>query len=293
MKTRWPKPIYSYMKWRTFSSADSPIAWESKLSHTLVSEPSNTNKSKAHGNNLHNCLYNNFHYYFTIFLFQFFRQAMYMILYWIKEEMLPLLNMHYASCTLPIPALVLDLSNNNKNLPLGLVEHKIDKWQMVDMYRAINPHLATGVAPYQTDVINVLKFLQTSKWLYCGQHDKCRKKTIVHHQDLAVVHQKAITVRPQNSTPFMSQYLSLKLRGWKMSGALGSRNIRHLKRLRAFLPFCLKHTYFSFTTIGSSFGILYITQMLAPEMSRPTPYMNSRVPPFPSGIRCKRSLWGS
>ena len=59
---------------------------------------------------------------------------MYMMINRIIKEMLPRVNTYYSSYTPPVPALVLDLSNNNENLPLGLIEHDIDKWKMADMY---------------------------------------------------------------------------------------------------------------------------------------------------------------
>ena len=53
---------------------------------------------------------------------------MYMMLNHILKEMILRVNTYYASCTPPIPTLVLDLSNNNENLSLRLIEHNIDKW---------------------------------------------------------------------------------------------------------------------------------------------------------------------
>ena len=170
---------------------------------------------------------------------------MYMILDRIKQEIEPLINQHYASCTPQIPTLNLELSNNNENLPLGLVEHDIDKWQMADMYRAANPHPATGVAPYRTDVVNVSKFMQTRKWPYCGQQTKCSKKTIVHRPDLAVVHKEAVTVRPQNSSPFRVPLFIVEVEGAKDVWGSGEQEHKALEEAAGTLAF-MPETYLLF-----------------------------------------------
>ena len=178
----------------------------------------------------------------------------------ILKEMIPRVNTYYASCTPPIPTLVLDLSNNNENLPLGLVKHDIDKWEMADLYRAANPHPSTGIVPYRTDVLNISKFLQTEFWPYCSHANRCRKKTIVYRPDLAVKHQEAVSVWPPNSTPYCVPLFIIEVEGQKTYGGQGSKNIKPSKRQRGPWPSCPTLTYCLYTTIGSSFGMLYVIQ---------------------------------
>ena len=161
-----------------------------------------SNNNNLHNNKLHNCNC-------------IFRWAMYMMIDRIIKELLPRVNTYYASCTPPIPVLVLDLSNNNENLPLGLIEHDINKWIMADMYRAAYPHRSTGIRPYRTDVVNVSKFMQVNLWPYCGFNNKCRKKTIIHRPDWAVVHQEAVSIWPLNSTPYCVPLLIIEVEGAK------------------------------------------------------------------------------
>ena len=170
---------------------------------------------------------------------------MYMMLNCILKEMIPRVNMYYASCTPPIPILVLDLSNNNENLPLGLVEHDIDKWKMADMYRAAHPHPSTGIVPYRTDVLNISKFLQTDFWPYCGHANRCRKKTIVHRPDLAVIHQEAVSVRPPNSMLYRVPLFIIEVKGAKDIWGLGEQEHKALEEAAGTLAFMPK-TYLLF-----------------------------------------------
>ena len=103
----------------------------------------------SNNNNLNNCN--------CIFIWD-----MYMMIDRIIKELLLRVNTYYSSCTPPVPVLVLDLSNNNENLPLGLIKHDINKWIMADMYQAANPHHSTGIWPYRTDIINMSKFMQAN-----------------------------------------------------------------------------------------------------------------------------------
>ena len=210
-------------------------AWEGKLFHYSPSTnylknkvthsmgiPSNNNN--LHNNNLHNCNC-------------IFRWAMYMMIDRIIKELLPRVNTYYSSCTPPVPALVLDLSYNNENLPLGLIEHDVNKWIMADMYQAAYPPHSTGIQPYRTDVINMSKFKQANLWPYCGFDNKCRKKTIIHHPDLAVVHQEAVSVQPPNSTPHCVPLLIIEVEGAKDVWGLGEQEHKTLEEAVATLVF--------------------------------------------------------
>ena len=170
---------------------------------------------------------------------------MYTIIARIVKEMLPRVNTYYASCVPPLPTLVLDISNNNENLPIGLVEHETDKWQIADMYRAAFPHPLTGVAPYVIDVVNVSKFLQTQLWPYCGQQNKCRKKTLVHRPDLAVIHQELVSVRPRNSTPYRVPLFIVEVEGAKDVWGSGEQEHKALEEAASTLAFLLE-TYLLF-----------------------------------------------
>ena len=169
---------------------------------------------------------------------------MYMMIDRIIQEILPRVNTYYSSCTPPVPALVLDLSNN-KNLPLGLIEHDINKLKMVDMYRAANPDPSTGIRPYITDVINVSKFMQSNLWPYCGYDNRCWKKTIIHHPDLAVVHQEVVSVWPPNSTLYCVPILIIEVDGAKDVWGSGEQEHKALEEAAATLAFIPK-TYLLF-----------------------------------------------
>ena len=176
------------------------------------------------------------------------------------------MNTYYASCVPPLPTLVLDISNNNENLPIGLVEHETDKWQIADMYRAAFPHPLTGVAPYVTDVVNVSKFLQMQLWPYCGQQNKCRKKTLVHRPDLAVIHQESVSMRPRNSTPYRVPLFIVEVEGLRMYGGQENRSIKPSRRQRRPWLSYWGHIYCSSIIIDLNIGTLSATLTMARSM---------------------------
>ena len=163
----------------------------------------------------------------------------------IIQEILLRVNTYYSNCTPPVPVLVLDLFNSNENLPLGLIEHDINKWKMVDMYQAANPHPSTGIRPYITDVINVSKFMQSNLWPYCGYDNRCQKKTIIHLPDLAVVHQEAVSIWPPNSTPYHVPILIIEVDGAKDIWGSDEQEHKALEEAATTLAF-IPETYLLF-----------------------------------------------
>ena len=216
-----------------------------------------------------------------------FRRAMYMMIDRIIKELLPRVNTYYSSCTPPVLAIVLDLSNKNENLPLGLIEHDINKWIMADMYRAANPHCSTGIWPYRTDVVNMSKFMQANLWPYCGFNNKCQKKTIIHCPDLAVVHQEAVSIWPLNSTPYCVPLLIIEVEGAKDVWGSGEQEHKALEEAAATLAF-IPETYLLFIH-HNRFEFWHIVRNPI-DRSVDVKCMFSREVPYLFLPKCKRSL---
>ena len=118
----------------------------------------------------------------------------------IEFELVPRINQYNAAQQPAIPPLQLTFANNSESIPIGLMEHQATKWTISNMYRMANPHPATTVAPYIVDVENTSKFLQTRHWMECPNvGNKCRKRTLVHVPDLAVLYHEPATTVPGNS----------------------------------------------------------------------------------------------
>ena len=134
------------------------------------------------------------------------------------------------------------------------------------MYRTAHPHPSTGIVPYRTNVLNISKFLQTDFWPYCSHANRCHKKTIVHRPDLAVIHQEAVSVRPPNSMPYCVPLFIIEVEGAKYVWGSGEQEHKALEGAVGPLPLCPRHTCCLYTTIGLSFGTLYITQLMGLSM---------------------------
>ena len=134
----------------------------------------------------------------------------------IEYELVPRINQYHAAQQPPIPPVQLKLANNSESIPIGLVEHQTTKWAIADMYKTANPHPATTVLPYRVDVENVSKFLQTTHWMGCPNlNSKCRKRTLVHVPDVAVLYQEPATAVPGNAYPYKVPILIVEVEGSK------------------------------------------------------------------------------
>ena len=156
----------------------------------------------------------------------------------IKYELVPRVDQHHAAQQPAIPCVDLHIANNNKNIPLGLVEHQSDKWSISDMYRMANPHPAMTVAPYRVDVNDVSKFLQTRRWMMCpNQGCRCRKRNLVHRPDIAVIYEEPGTTVPGNQYPYRVPILLIEVEGSKDIWGASEQESKVLEEACATLAF--------------------------------------------------------
>ena len=135
----------------------------------------------------------------------------------------------------PINRLNVQISNNNENLPAGVIEHTSEGRDIQDMYRVANPHPATNVQAIRTDVNNISKFLQTRYWPYCTKAGKCEKKTIVHRPDIAVIHEESVIGKPLNSFPYRIPIFFIEIEG-EVSGEQEHKALEEAASSLAFIP---------------------------------------------------------
>ena len=125
------------------------------------------------------------------------------------------------------------------------------------MYRMANPHPATNVPPYRVDVTNVSKFLQTTQWPECQNlMNKCKKRTLVHKPDLAVIYKEPATTVPANRFPYRVPILIIEIEGSKDMWGASEQKTKVLEEASSTLAF-MPDTYVVFV-YGNRFEFWYL-----------------------------------
>ena len=133
--------------------------------------------------------------------------------------------------------------------------------------------------------------MQTNLWPYCGYDNRCLKKTIIHHPDLAVVHQETVSIRPPNCTPNRVPLLIIEVEGAKDIWGLGKQEHKALEEAAMTLAF-VPGTYLLFI-YHNRFEFWHIVRNPIDGSVDVKAYpvcMFSREVPYLFGPKCKRSL---
>jgi len=155
----------------------------------------------------------------------------------IEVELVPRINQYYGNLAPAVPNLDLFIMNNNEQIPIGMVEHLSNKWDIADMYRMANPNPLTTVAPYRVDINNVSRFFQTRRWMLCPNPQQCLKKTIVYKPDLAIIYEESPLVAPLNAYPYRVPLFIIKVEGAKDVWGLGEQEHKVMEEAVSTLAF--------------------------------------------------------